>query len=172
MTKRLGPWEFRRAVYGARANECDSARYQPELGKLLVPLLIHNQLPSITRVVNRLTAMQNTTATPVPKPDGDIQLDADGQRIFVYETFTTAMPGFEVTAMQNTTTTPVSKPDDDIQFNADGQRIYVYGTFTTTDPGFKAYYPSDHPPWGRPDTTIVEAIRAGDLAKVSSLVAD
>lgn len=38
--------------------------------------------------------------------------------------------------------------------------------------GFKEYNPSDHPPWGSPAETIVEAIGAGDLAKVSSLVAD
>lgn len=74
--------------------------------------------------------------------------------------------------MQNTTTTPAPKPDGDIQRDADGKRIYVHETFTTTMSGFKQYNPSDHPPWGSPAETIVEAIDAGDLAKVSSLVAD
>lgn len=69
--------------------------------------------------------------------------------------------------MQNTTPVPV--PDGNLQRTADGSRIYVFERFTTTDPGFKS---CEHPPWGRPAQSIVEAVRAGDLAKVTSLVAD
>ena len=72
--------------------------------------------------------------------------------------------------MQNTTPVPV--PDGDLQRSADGSRIYVFPGFTTTDPGFKTWIPSDHRPWRSPAETIEEAVRAGDLAKVTSLVAD
>ncbi|OBT38970.1 hypothetical protein VE00_10818 [Pseudogymnoascus sp. WSF 3629] len=44
-------------------------------------------------------------------------------------------------------------------------------TSNPTD-SFKTWIPSDHPLWGSPAETIVEAVRAGDLAKVASLVAD
>ena len=71
--------------------------------------------------------------------------------------------------MQNTTPVPV--PDGDLQRSADGSRIYVFPGFTTTDPGFKTWIPSDHP-WRSPSEAIEEAVRAGDLAKVTSLVAD
>jgi hypothetical protein len=39
-------------------------------------------------------------------------------------------------------------------------------------PGFKTWSPSDDPPRVNPAETIEEAVRAGDFAKVASLVAD
>ncbi|OBT86429.1 hypothetical protein VE02_05308 [Pseudogymnoascus sp. 03VT05] len=72
--------------------------------------------------------------------------------------------------MQNTTPVPV--PDGDLLIRADGSRIYVYPRFTCTSPDFKTCNPSDHPPRASPVDAILEAVRAGDLAKVTSLVAD
>lgn len=62
--------------------------------------------------------------------------------------------------MQNTTPIPV--PDG----NTGGSG------FTSTFSGFKTWTPSNGPPWRNLAETIIEALCAGDLAKVASLVAD
>ncbi|OBT59855.1 hypothetical protein VE03_10631, partial [Pseudogymnoascus sp. 23342-1-I1] len=62
--------------------------------------------------------------------------------------------------MQNTTPIPV--PDGNTGSSG----------FTSTFSGFKTWTPRDDPPWRNPAETIIEAVRAGDLAKVTSLVAD
>lgn len=69
--------------------------------------------------------------------------------------------------MQNTTLIPV--PDDDPQIIADGSRS---SAFITEEPGLKDWRPSGRTPWVNPAATIIGAVRAGDLTKVASLVAD
>jgi hypothetical protein len=70
----------------------------------------------------------------------------------------------DLTAMQNTTWIPV--PDGGLQMSADGSRTSLQHA------GFREWNRSDHPPRGSPVDTILEAVRAGDLAQVTSLVAD
>jgi hypothetical protein len=62
--------------------------------------------------------------------------------------------------MQNSTPIPV--PDSNTGRSG----------FTSTFSGFKTWTPSDDPPRISPAETIECAVRAGDLAKVASLVAD
>ncbi|OBT66999.1 hypothetical protein VE03_04244 [Pseudogymnoascus sp. 23342-1-I1] len=69
--------------------------------------------------------------------------------------------------MQNTTPMPV--PNDDSQMSADGTGTF---TFITEEPSPKEWLPSGRTSWASPAETIVDAVRAGDLAKVASLVAD
>lgn len=58
-------------------------------------------------------------------------------------------------------------PDDNPQTGADGSTSYV---FVSERPGPPGLLPSGRTP--RPAETIAGAVRAGDLAKVASLVAD
>ena len=60
-------------------------------------------------------------------------------------------------------------PNDDPQMSADGSTA---STFITEEPGPKEWRPSGRTPWVSPAETIECAVRAGDLAKVASLVAD
>jgi hypothetical protein len=69
--------------------------------------------------------------------------------------------------MQNTTPTPV--PDDNPQMSADVSKI---STFITKPPDSQEWRPSNRAPRIRLAETIECAVRAGDLAKVASLVAD
>ncbi|OBT78149.1 hypothetical protein VF21_02715 [Pseudogymnoascus sp. 05NY08] len=71
------------------------------------------------------------------------------------------------TDMDNTTPIPV--PDGDPQMSADSSRTYA---FVYEHPRPKELLPSGRIPRVNPAKTIVEAVVVGDLAQVSSLVAD
>ena len=67
-------------------------------------------------------------------------------------------------------TTPIPVPDDDSQMSADGSG--THGFISEQLSPQLELLPSGRTPRGSPAETIVEAVRAGDLAKVASLVAD
>lgn len=69
--------------------------------------------------------------------------------------------------MQNTT--PILVLEDHPQINTDGSRTFA---FVTEHPGPRILIPSPSCRTPSPAETIERAVRAGDLAKVASLVAD